>query len=251
MLFWSIINNKKALMIVDPDADGFTSSALLLNYLYKLFPAYVSNNIQYLFHSGKQHGLSDMMDKIPEDVHLVICADSASNDYEQHEILNKSGKQVLVIDHHEADRISEYACVINNQLCDYPVKSLSGVGMVYKFCSFIDILLEQNEADNFLDLVALGIIADVMQLTDYETKHLITKGINNIINPFISTMVDMNSFSIGDELTPTGMAFYIAPYVNATIRVGTQQEKELLFDSMLDFKAYELIPSTKRGCSGQ
>jgi single-stranded-DNA-specific exonuclease len=54
---------------------------------------------------------------------------------------------VLVIDHHEADRVSEHACIINNQLCDYPTKSLSGVGMVYKFCSYIDRLLNVDYAD--------------------------------------------------------------------------------------------------------
>ena len=47
----------------------------------------------------------------------------------------------------QADMISTDACVINNQLCDYPTKSLSGVGMVYKFCSYIDELLNVDFAD--------------------------------------------------------------------------------------------------------
>jgi len=51
-------------------------------------------------------------------------------------------------------------------------------------------------------------------------------------------------------VTPFGISFYIAPYINATIRIGTLDEKMILFESMLDFKAYELIPSTKRGCKG-
>lgn len=61
-----------------------------------------------------------------------------SNDYEIHQYLSSQGTDVLVIDHHEAEKISEYACVINNQLCDYPTKSLSGVAMVWKFCCHID-----------------------------------------------------------------------------------------------------------------
>ena len=40
-------------------------------------------------------------------------------------------ENVLVIDHHEAEKYSEHACVINNQMCDYPTKSLSGAGVVY------------------------------------------------------------------------------------------------------------------------
>ena len=154
ILIKHISNNDKILLQVDSDCDGYTSSSLLLNYLYQLFPYYVQNNILYRFHSGKEHGI--IVSTIPEDVRLVIAPDSSSNDYEQHKELAEKGIDVLVIDHHEAERISEYACVINNQLCDYPTKSLSGVGMVYKFCQLIDKILGKNIIDNYLDLVALG-----------------------------------------------------------------------------------------------
>lgn len=155
ILIKHINNNDKILLQVDSDCDGYTSSSLLLNYLYQLFPYYVQNNILYRFHSGKEHGI--IVSTIPEDVKLVIAPDSSSNDYEQHKELSEKGIDVLVIDHHEAEKVSEYACVINNQLCDYPTKSLSGVGMVYKFCQLIDKLLGKNIIDNYLDLVALGI----------------------------------------------------------------------------------------------
>ena len=154
ILIKHINNNDKILLQVDSDCDGYTSSSLLLNYLYQLFPYYVQNNILYRFHSGKEHGI--IVSTIPEDIRLVIALDSSSNDYEQHKELSEKGIDVLVIDHHEAERISEYACVINNQLCDYPTKSLSGVGMVYKFCQLIDKMLGKNIIDNYLDLVALG-----------------------------------------------------------------------------------------------
>ena len=154
ILIKHINNNDKILLQVDSDCDGYTSSSLLLNYLYQLFPYYVQNNILYRFHSGKEHGI--IVSTIPEGVRLVIAPDSSSNDYEQHKELSEKGIDVLVIDHHEAERISEYACVINNQLCDYPTKSLSGVGMVYKFCQLIDKMLGKNIIDNYLDLVALG-----------------------------------------------------------------------------------------------
>ena len=154
ILIKHINNNDKILLQVDSDCDGYTSSSLLLNYLYQLFPYYVQNNILYRFHPGKEHGI--IVSTIPEDVRLVIALDSSSNDYEQHKELAEKGIDVLVIDHHEAEKVSEYACVINNQLCDYPTKSLSGVGMVYKFCQLIDKMLGKNIIDNYLDLVALG-----------------------------------------------------------------------------------------------
>ena len=234
---------------MDSDCDGYTSAATLINYLNLLFPAYTQSNISYRIHNGKEHGI--IPDTIPEDVKLVIAPDSSSNDYEEHKYLQEHGIDVLVIDHHEADEISQYACIINNQLCDYPTKSLSGVGMVYKFCSYIDELMNIDLANELLDLVALGLIADMMDMRDFETKHLIAKGIENIRNPFFYNMVKKNEFSLRDGVTPIGVAFYIAPYVNATIRMGTFEEKMTLFESMLEYKAYEQIPSTKRGCKGQ
>ena len=249
MLIKHVSQNDKVFIQIDSDCDGYTSAATLINYLNRLFPGFVQNNITYRLHEGKAHGL--ILETIPKDVKLVIAPDSSSNDYEVHEQLAKMGIDVLVIDHHEADHISEYACVINNQLCDYPTKSLSGVGMVYKFCSYIDTVLNASYADEYLDLVALGLIADMMDLRDFETRHLITLGIDQIRNPYFKGMTVKNAFSLGDKITPFGVAFYIAPYINAVTRCGTQEEKLILFESMLDHKAYEMIPSTKRGCKGQ
>lgn len=251
MLISHIHRGDKVLIQIDSDADGFTSAALLLNYLNCLFPAFVKNNISYRLHTGKQHGI--VLEAVPKDVKLVIAPDSSSNDYEVHEALAARGVDVLVIDHHEAEKVSEYACVINNQLCDYPTKTLSGVGMVYKFCTYIDKLLKKDYANQFLDLVAVGMIADMMDLRDFETRHLVVSGLNKIRNPYLRGMIDTNEYSIskGGGLNPFTVAFYIAPYINATIRVGTQDEKLMLFESMLDYRGYEQIPSTKRGCKGQ
>ena len=249
MLIKHISQNDKVLIQIDSDCDGYTSAALLMNYLYCLFPSFVNNNISYRVHMGKQHGI--IPDTIPEDVKLVIAPDSSSNDYEAHEYLNLSGVDVLVIDHHEADHISEYACIINNQLCDYPTKSLSGVAMVWKFCCYIDMLLKTDHAQKFLDLVALGLVADMMDVRDFETRRLIDKGLQQIRNPYFRGAIDKDQFHFTNEITPIGVAFYIAPLINATTRVGTQEEKLMLFESMLDFRGYELVPSTKRGCKGQ
>lgn len=248
MLISHIQKNDNILIQIDSDCDGYTSAATLINYLYNLFPAFVENNITYRVHEGKQHGI--LIDTVPEDVKLVIAPDASSNDYEEHQKLKEKGIDVLVIDHHEAKKISQYACIINNQLCDYPTKSLSGVGMVYKFCSYLDQLMDTNYAEDLLDLVALGLIADMMDIRDYETKRLIDKGLSHIINPFIRTMINRDSFHFSNGITPIDVAFYIAPLVNATTRVGSEEEKRVLFESMLNFKGYQLIPSTKRGCSG-
>ena len=101
-------------------------------------------------------------------------------------------------------------------------------------------------------------MADMMSLRSKETKHLIWKGFQygNIRNPFIFEMSEKNNFSLnkpdyksyyGLKITPMGSAFFIAPFVNAMVRSGTKEEKELLFKSMLQYEAFKKIPSTKRG----
>jgi len=127
---------------VDSDCDGYTSAALLLNYIHAICPSAMSH-ISYSFHAGKIHGINPEL--VPANTTLVIAPDSSSNDYDIHKALHNKGVEVLVLDHHQAERISEYACIVNNQLCDYPTKSLSGVGVVYKLCQFIDSLLPADQ----------------------------------------------------------------------------------------------------------
>ena len=249
MLVSHIAQGSKVLVQIDSDCDGFTSAAVLINYLNCLFPGFVQNNVFYRPHTNKAHGI--IPETVPSDVKLVIAPDSSSNEFEIHKLLQERGVDVLVIDHHNTTHYSEHACVINNQMDDYPTKSLSGVGMVYKFCSYLDSLLHVDYADQYLDLVALGILADVMDLRDFETRYLVDTGLANVRNPFLRGMVAKQDFQLKGKLTPHGVSFYIAPGVNAITRVGTVEEKLMLFESMLEFRAYEQIPSTKRGCKGQ
>ena len=66
-----------ALVVVDCDCDGFTSAAILMNYLYKIFPSWVENNLYYYLHENKAHGLEDCIDWIIErNFPLVIVLDA-------------------------------------------------------------------------------------------------------------------------------------------------------------------------------
>ena len=244
MLISHIAQNHKIFVQADPDVDGYTSTACLLNYLYDLFPGFVQNNILYRTHDSKYHGL--LLETIPEDVKLVIAPDSSSNQYNVHKELYNRGIDVLVIDHHEAEYVSPHACVINNQLCQYKNKQLSGVGVVYKFCCYLDSLMGINNAEKYLDLVAIGMIADMMALTSFETKELIAQGLKAINNPFMAAVIERNYFVFQKRI-----AFYLAPLINAVARTGTSSERRVLLEAMLEYKAYTKIPSTKRGCTGQ
>jgi len=246
-----IDENKEICIIVDCDCDGYTSSAILINYLYDLAPAFVESHVNWYMHEGKQHGLQDCVDWIEDmGADLVIIPDAGSNDWNELQKLHEDGRDVIILDHHEIEGEAYPHCIlINSQLPWYPNKELSGAGVVYQFCRYMDKVYDLDYADNYLDLCALGLVGDMMSLTSYETRRLITKGIepDRIINPFIYEMWQKNKFKLGDTPTAWGETFYIVPFVNAITRSGTLEEKELIFDSMLKFKAFKQIPSNKRG----
>ena len=155
----TVQSNKQMVVIVDCDCDGYTSAAIFINYLHDFFPGYVENNLIYYVHDSKQHGLSDCIEWVlnAENLGLVVCPDSSSNDYAEHKTLKDRGINVIVLDHHDAEKISQDAVIINNQLSTYPNKDLSGAGVTWQFCRYLDKLLNINNAEQYRDLVALGL----------------------------------------------------------------------------------------------
>ena len=250
-----INKNKDIMVIVDSDADGFTSAAIFINYIYKIAPEYAKTHIEYYLHSGKQHGLQDFTEDTGDIYDLIVCPDSASNDYEQHEFWAKQGSKILILDHHEAPHISEVEGVItiNNQLCDYPNKDFSGAGIAWQWCRAFDDMSGFNFAKDLVDLCALGNLSDMMDYRSLETRAIVKMGLNNIRNPFFNYMVEKNKFSIDKMggINYLSMAFYVTPFINAIVRSGTMEEKELIFKSMLQMYAFDMVPSGKRGHKGE
>lgn len=248
LLLKHLKSSSKIYIQVDSDCDGYTSSALLLNWIYRYSPDSLQN-IKFGLHPGKEHGLSnDFVDNLEKgEYSLVIVPDAGSNQHDLHEKLLDKNITCIVLDHHEAHEKSRYAIVVNPQLDDYPNKQISGVGVVYKFCQVLDRAVDTNFAEDFLDLVSLGMIADMVDVREIETKHLINKGLLNIKNPFIKALCEKQAYSMRDGIIPISIGFYIAPLINAVIRVGTEEEKSTMFRAFLEIEAYKEEPSTKRG----
>lgn len=237
VLFKHIEANDIISLVVDPDVDGICSSAILYNYLNNMVREENLPTINWdiVSHSGKGHGLSDDI-KINPEAKLIITPDGGSNDFKEHKRLKDAGIDVLVIDHHVVDKESEDAIIINNQTSsNYKNKSFSGVGVVYRFLQAIDDKLFSFNADDYLDLVALGNISDIMDTTDYETRYFIQQGIlqHNLKNPFLRILVKKTGVDVGSDLEryiyPIDVSFKIAPIINALLRLGTVEEKEKLF----------------------
>ena len=242
--------NSLILIIVDCDVDGFTSAAIIWQYIKLIAP---SQYIIYELHEHKEHGLEDHIEKILNSnrhYDLIILPDSSSNDYEYHEALGKIGTRCLVLDHHEAvEPYSEYAVIINNQLsCHYPNKDLTGAGITWQFCRFYDSIMNYQYSNIFIDLAALGVCGDMGSILDLENRYIMLEGFKHIRNYFFKCAVEKQAYSMNNEVTPISVAFYIVPLMNSMIRMGTMQEKERLFLGLID--GHRLVPCNKRGAKG-
>lgn len=261
MLLRHLRADSKIMFIVDSDCDGFTSSSILWLYIKHIFP---KANLNFTLHEHKQHGLDDKIDWLEtlNDIDLVICPDSASYDVEEHSRLAELNIDCLVLDHHEqlydtdgnpVISTASNTVIVNNQLSPhYENKSLCGAGVVYKFCEVLDEILGIHQAQEYMDLVALGEIADVMDRTTAETNYLMLEGLSNIQNKGFQTLLASQSYSLKEKatfpwsgLTPIDIAFYIAPLINALTRVGSMKEKEAMFYCFVE--PDRVLPSTKRG----
>ena len=245
LLIKHIKNKGKIRFVVDSDTDGNTSSAMLYNYIREIYP---NADIGYKIHTGKQHGLSDDI-KIEDGINFVILCDSSSNDFKQHKELHDRNIDVLVIDHHLCDDgYSPYATVINNQLSKrVKNKNLSGAGVVYKFLKALDDYLFENKADKYLDLVALGNVADVMDLHEKETRYFVYEGIKNINNLFIKALIENNSYDLEGKYNIDKIGWTIAPKLNGTIRSGTLAEKDNMFKAFIS-NNYDFCLETAKKC---
>ena len=253
----------RVLIVVDSDNDGYTSAAIIYQYTKRLNP---ECHVDYWLHEGKQHGLQDHIDKLMTDnqqYDLIILPDSSSNDAKYHDMLDEINIPCLILDHHLTDvKLSDNAIVVNNQLSPkYENKELTGAGVVYQFCRYIDNTLCHNWADDYLDLAAWGIIGDMGSVLDMENRYIIYEGLSkeHIKNDFLKCLLNKQAYSITgkmgatwddivEKVNPISIAFYIVPLVNAMIRVGTMPEKERLFMAFID--GSQMVPCNKRGAKG-
>lgn len=157
---------------------------------------------------------------------IIFCPDSATNDGEY--VAQIAPSIVICLDHHikeENTIVPQNMIIVNNQTSDYYVnKDLSGAGVTWQFCRYVDAQIGKKYADRFIDLAALSISSDMMSVVSYENAYILRQGLHSFSkNFFFQTILDKQSYSIGDEskINSISIAFYIVPLINALIRVGT------------------------------
>lgn len=236
-----INNGSKICIYGDYDADGITSTALMLSILREIIPEEQWNKrLGYYIPSRFDEGYglnTEAIDVIhSRGYNFIITVDCGSVSYEEVEYAKFLGIKVLVTDHHKVtDKKADCLLINPNQPGDeYPFKSLSGCGVAFKVAQGLrdKCNLNNSALSKLLDLVAIGTIGDVMPLID-ENRTFVKYGLR-VINEGnrigLKTLIENKRLKLGN-ITSENISFIIVPNINAAGRM----ERATLAVKVLDF----------------
>ncbi|MEN8358176.1 single-stranded-DNA-specific exonuclease RecJ [Acinetobacter towneri] len=227
----AIDQQKKIVIVGDYDADGATSTTLMVLALREM-----GAQVQYLVPDRFKYGygltpaIADLaFERYTPDV--LITVDNGISSHAGVERAQALGMQVIITDHHLTTKATPNAeAVVNpNQLgCDFPSKALAGVGVAfYVLANLSSQRKKQGKSaanlTQYLDLVALGTYADVASL-DYNNRILVDAGLKriqqNLCRPGISALLDLAGREPA-QLKAQDLGFVLGPRINAAGRMET------------------------------
>ncbi|MGB0386923.1 MAG: single-stranded-DNA-specific exonuclease RecJ [Ardenticatenaceae bacterium] len=221
---------EKVIVHGDYDADGVTSTAVMVTGLYALG----AKVAPYIPHRAEGYGLNkNTIHKLKKhDISLMITVDCGIRAKEQIALANELGIEVIVTDHHSpGETLPEALAIVNPHQpgCEYPYKHLAGVGLAWK--TVLALWLAERKSplgkvrqplnpNELLDLVALGTVADVAPLTG-ENRSLVWRGLNQLRHTERPGLLALMA-SAGIKppaVSAESIAFFLGPRINATGRI--------------------------------
>ena len=226
LLHAAIANSLPIAIYGDYDVDGVTSSALLFELLQKLGASpriYIPNR----FDEGYGLNLDAVEQLASEGIGLIITVDCGIRSVEEIALARRLGVQVILTDHHQPGEVLPPADAILNvhQPGDsYPFKDLVGVGMAYKLAAAYLAVYPQPgvNAEDWLDLVALGTVADMAPLAG-ENRALVRAGIQamgKLSRQGLYSLAQVSGVNL-EQLNASHISFRLAPRLNAAGRLDS------------------------------
>lgn len=229
----AIDKSERILVYGDYDADGVTSTTILVHTLQKL-GAQVGWYIPNRFTEGYGPNELAFQNAYDEGVSLIITVDNGIQGHVEIKMAQDLGVDVIVTDHHEIGRTLPEAYAIVHPMhpeFDYPFKYLCGAGVAYKLAQ----ALLENVPNYFKAYAAIGTIADLVSLTD-ENRSIVQHGLK-VMNDSCPVAVKalLNQASYNDEITEETIGFIIGPRLNAVGRLeDASLAAELLMSDIED-----------------
>jgi single-stranded-DNA-specific exonuclease len=208
----------------DFDVDGQTATTLLVSALAELGARvryYIPNRLTES-HGIKPAALSRLL---AEGVDLILTCDTGVGEHEAIATARAAGVEVVVTDHHDlSDTLPPAGAVVNPKRlpAGHPLRELPGVGVAYKLAEALyENSGRSNRTEPLLDLVALGIVADVAQQTG-DTRYLLQRGLLSLqhtARPGLQAVIESANLK-AERLTEEHIGFWLAPRLNALGRLG-------------------------------
>lgn len=203
-------NDKSILIYADVDTDGIMSATIMYKYLERLV-----DDIGVTINETKSHGIDDGL-KTGAD--LIVVVDSINDKPDKYLELLNEGKEIIVLDHHipnqEVLDIKDKICLISSAV-NYPNKDLSGAGVCWRFCKYLDEVFGTDYADNLIDLAAVGLIGDVCSMKSIENRAICYKAFKGGVKDFSLQLILQDK-----EFNSENISFSISPFINSAIRLG-------------------------------
>ena len=223
----AVENQEKITVFGDYDADGVTATALLYSYLEMLGAdvyAYIPSRMT------EGYGLSEAVcRRIAENgTTLIVTVDNGIGAIEEARVLKKLGVDLVVTDHHRAGAVLPDCCaVVDPYRADdeCPFKELAGVGVALKLAAAMEDGEYDALLDDYADIVAIGTVADIVPLV-CENRLIVLAGLaamNNRTRCGIEALRKVAGYA-DKELNSLGIAFTLAPRINAAGRMGSARQ---------------------------
>ena len=239
----AIKNKEKITVYGDYDVDGITSTVVLVKFL-KSHGADVDYYIPDRLEEGYGINTQAIDVIVKRGTNLLVTVDCGITAVDEVCYAKQKGLEVIVTDHHECkDRLPEALFVINPKQpgCNYPFKKLAGVGVVFKLVQAITLKLKfhmKELIEEYIDLVALGTVADVMPLED-ENRIIVKNGLKHLrysSNYGIRALLKIADIKT-NVVTTSAVGFGLAPRINAAGRMGDPESAVSLMLSTDDTEA--------------
>jgi single-stranded-DNA-specific exonuclease len=239
-----IADRQRVVVFGDYDVDGVTATVLLVQLLQK-YDADVRMYIPNRFKEGYGFSFDALKEVLALEPALIITVDCGVRSVKEVSLAAVQGVQTIITDHHQPAEELPAADVIvcPRQPGDtYTNKDLAGVGIAYKLaeCFLSSYPLPGEEPDQWLDLVALGTVADLAPLSG-ENRSLVRRGIEMMrthTRPGIQALANVSSIHV-EELTSQHIGFMLGPRLNAAGRLSSAK------------KAYDLLMADTMAAAGQ
>lgn len=234
---------EKVIIYGDYDVDGVTAVSMLYNYFARA-GLEASWYIPHRIDEGYGISMEGVQHVKESGASLVITVDCGISAAAEINEISDSGIDVIVTDHHECgDVLPDAAAVINPCIPgdSYPFRGLSGAGVAFKLLQALCSETEGEKYLEYLDLAALGTVADVVPLTD-ENRIIVKYGleaIENSTNTGLRALAETSGLW-GKKLNAWHLAFVVAPRINAAGRLSDASKAVRLFTCDDRFKALSI-----------